>query len=208
MPPFRKQHARGRCSPLRHVPPLVTSLGALSALGDVPTPLAPRLPPLEALALGSSCLGCWPRCSVVGPSQALLGSRFCGSLPPQEAFRNPPAHHGSSLESPFQFSSVQSLSRVRLFVTPGIAACQASLSITNSRSLLKLRPIELVMPSSRAPLLHSLFQAVWRRRSEVYPEAVTAWATARPCPSPAVCLWAGESLSVWKKLLIGISKLN
>ena len=35
------------------------------------------------------------------------------------------------------FSSVQSLSRVRLFVTPWIAACQASLSITNSRSLLK-----------------------------------------------------------------------
>ena len=37
-----------------------------------------------------------------------------------------------------QFSSVQSLSRVRLFATPWIAARQASLSITNSRSLLKL----------------------------------------------------------------------
>ena len=48
----------------------------------------------------------------------------------------------------YQFSSVQSLSRVRLFVTPWIAACQASLSITNSRSLLKLMSIELVMPSS------------------------------------------------------------
>ena len=48
----------------------------------------------------------------------------------------------------FQFSSVQSLSRVRLFVTPWIAARQASLSITNSRSLLKLMSIELVMPSS------------------------------------------------------------
>ena len=46
------------------------------------------------------------------------------------------------------FSSVQSLSRVRLFATPRIAARQASLSITNSRSLLKLMPIELVMPSS------------------------------------------------------------
>ena len=44
--------------------------------------------------------------------------------------------------------SVPSLSRVRLFVTPWIAACQASLSITNSRSSLKLMPIELVMPSS------------------------------------------------------------
>ena len=45
-------------------------------------------------------------------------------------------------------SSVQSLSRVRLFETPWIAAHQAPLSITNSRSLLKLMPIELVMPSS------------------------------------------------------------
>ena len=47
-----------------------------------------------------------------------------------------------------QFSSVQSLSRVRLFVTPWIAACQASLSITNSRSLFRLTSIESVMPSS------------------------------------------------------------
>ena len=48
----------------------------------------------------------------------------------------------------YLFSSVQSLSRVRLFATPWIAACQASLSITNSWSLLKLMPIEAVMPSS------------------------------------------------------------
>ena len=47
-----------------------------------------------------------------------------------------------------QFSSVQSLSRVRLFVTPWITARQASLSITNSRSLLILMSIESVMPSS------------------------------------------------------------
>ena len=45
-------------------------------------------------------------------------------------------------------SSVQSLSRVRLFVTPWIAARQASLSITNSRSSFKLMSIESVMPSS------------------------------------------------------------
>ena len=44
------------------------------------------------------------------------------------------------------FSSVQSLSCVRLFVTPWIAARQASLSITNSQSLLKLMSIESVMP--------------------------------------------------------------
>ena len=47
-----------------------------------------------------------------------------------------------------QLSSVQSLSRVRLFTTPWIAACQASLFITNSWSLLKLMSIESVMPSS------------------------------------------------------------
>ena len=50
-----------------------------------------------------------------------------------------------------QFSSVQLLSRVRLFATPLIAARQASLSITNSRSLLKLMPIESVMPSITQP---------------------------------------------------------
>ena len=51
-------------------------------------------------------------------------------------------------------SSVQSLGRVGLFVTPWIAALQAYLSITNSRSLLKLMPIELVMPSSHLILCH------------------------------------------------------
>ena len=45
-------------------------------------------------------------------------------------------------------SSVQSLSRVQLFMTPWTAACQASLSITNSRSLPKLMSIEPVMPSN------------------------------------------------------------
>ena len=45
-------------------------------------------------------------------------------------------------------SSVQSLSRVQLFATPQITARQASLSITNSRSSLKLMSIELMMPSS------------------------------------------------------------
>ena len=49
--------------------------------------------------------------------------------------------------SSVQFSSVQSLSSVRIFATPWTAAHQASLSITNSQSLLKLISIELVMPS-------------------------------------------------------------
>ena len=47
-----------------------------------------------------------------------------------------------------QLSSVQLLSRVRLFATPWTAAPQASLSITNSQSLLKLMSIKLVMPSN------------------------------------------------------------
>ena len=53
-------------------------------------------------------------------------------------------------------ASVQSLSHVRLFATPWITACQASLSITNSQSSLKLMSIESVMPSSRLILCRPL----------------------------------------------------
>ena len=60
---------------------------------------------------------------------------------------------GSSLTA---FSSVQSLSRVRLFATPWIGARQASLSITNSCSSLRLTSIESVMPSSHLILCHPL----------------------------------------------------
>ena len=55
-----------------------------------------------------------------------------------------------------QFSSVQSLSRVRPFATPGIAAFQASLSITNPWSSLRFMSIEWVMPSSHHILCHPL----------------------------------------------------
>ena len=55
-----------------------------------------------------------------------------------------------------QFSSVQSLSRVWLFATPWTGARQASLSITNSRSLPKLMSIELLMPSNHNILCHPL----------------------------------------------------
>ena len=55
-----------------------------------------------------------------------------------------------------QFSSVQSLSRVWLFATPWIAARQASLSITNSRSSLRLTSTESVMPSSHLTLCRPL----------------------------------------------------
>ena len=57
---------------------------------------------------------------------------------------------------PHQFSSVQLLSHVVLFATPWTAARQASLSITNSRSLLKLMSIEPVMPSNHLTLCRPL----------------------------------------------------
>ena len=64
-----------------------------------------------------------------------------------------------------QFSSVQLLSRVWLFATPWTAACQASLSITNSQSLLKLMSIKSVMPFNHfilcCPLLlPSIFSSI------------------------------------------------
>ena len=58
--------------------------------------------------------------------------------------------------TPLTFSSVQSLSRVRLFATPWITAHQASLSITSSRSSPKLMSIESVMLSSHLILYHPL----------------------------------------------------
>ena len=58
--------------------------------------------------------------------------------------------------SSYQFSSVQSLSRVQLFANPQAAARQASLSITNSQSLFKLMSIESVMPSNHLILCHPL----------------------------------------------------
>ena len=78
------------------------------------------------------------------------------------------------MEYSIQFS--QSLSRVRLFATPWIAARQASLSITNSRSPLKLMSIESVMPSShlilcrcRPPwiLLSHKTECIWVSSNEV-----------------------------------------
>ena len=68
------------------------------------------------------------------------------------------SHKGnsSSPHSVLQFRSAQSLRRVRLFATPWTAANQASLSITSSRSLLKLMSIESVMPSNHLFLCRPL----------------------------------------------------
>ena len=61
-----------------------------------------------------------------------------------------------SVDSETGFSSIQSLSCVQLFASPWIAACQASLSTTNSWSLLKLMSIESVMPSNHLILCRPL----------------------------------------------------
>ena len=65
-------------------------------------------------------------------------------------------HWDSNCSLTVQFSSVQSLSHVQLFVTPWITARQASLSITNSRSPLRLTSIESVMPSRHLLLCRPL----------------------------------------------------
>ena len=69
---------------------------------------------------------------------------------PVPDFPHPTPHHQ------LEVSSIQSLTHVQLFVNPWNVACQASLSITNSQSLLKLMSIELVMPSNHLILCHPL----------------------------------------------------
>ena len=89
-----------------------------------------------------SLLGLWSCWGHVRWTVGLWGLRLGIGLWQKEIEHNP------------LISSVQSLSRVRLFVTPWIAARQASLSISNSRSSLKLTSIESVMPSSNLILCH------------------------------------------------------
>ena len=68
----------------------------------------------------------------------------------------PPPSRWPQVASSFQLSSAQALTRVRLFETPWTAACQAPLSITNFRSLLKLMTIASVMPSNHLILCRPL----------------------------------------------------
>ena len=67
-----------------------------------------------------------------------------------------PSYYTAYAQEIVQFSSVQSLSHVWLFVTPWTAPRQVSLPITNSRSLLQLMSIESVMPSNHLILCHPL----------------------------------------------------
>ena len=83
-----------------------------------------------------------------------------------------------------QFSSVQSLSRVRLVATPWITACQASLSITNSRTSLRLTSIESVMPSSHLILGRPLL---------LLPPTLPA---SESFPMSQLFTWGGQSTGV------------
>ena len=82
------------------------------------------------------------------------------------------------------FSSVQSLGRVRLFATTWIAARQASLSNTNSRSSLRLMSIKSVMPSSHLILCRPLF---------LLPQSLTA---SESFPMSQLFAWGGQSTGV------------
>ena len=83
-----------------------------------------------------------------------------------------------------QLSSVQSLSHVRLFAAPWVAARQASLSITNSRSPLRLMSIESVMPSSHLILCRPLL---------LLPQSLPA---SESFPMSQLFAWGGQSIGV------------
>ena len=101
-----------------------------------------------------------------------------GDLPnPGMEPRSPALQTDSLLSEPpgkpsFTISSVQSLSHVRLFATPWTAACQASLSINNYQSLLKLMSIESVMPSNHL---------------------ILCWLLLLPSIFPSIRVFSGES---------------
>ena len=82
------------------------------------------------------------------------------------------------------FSSAQSLSRVWLFANPWIAARQASLSITNSRSLLKFMPIDLTMPSNHLILCRPFSSC---------PQSLPA---SGSFPMSQLFTWGGQSIGV------------
>jgi len=96
-----------------------------------------------------------------------------------------------------QFGPVQSLSRVRLFATPWTAAGQASLSITNSQSLLKLTSIKSVMPSNHLILCHPLLlmPSSGTQIKDIHaPSLILSVASAASCP-PDTCVFNLSAVS-------------
>ena len=113
-----------------------------------------------------------------------------------------------------QFSSVQSLSRVRLFATPWIAACQASLSITNSRSSLNLTSIESMMPSSHLILCHSLHPSwKWKKWSRSVmsdssqPHGLQPTRLLHPRDFPGKCTKEGWAPKNWCLQIVVLEKI-
>ena len=92
----------------------------------------------------------WAWVLLLNPTSSALNPLPSSSINPIVCDTDKPSvtSHCAPIHIHLKFSSVQLLSCVRLFATPWIAARQTSLSIKNSQSLLKLMPIELVMPSS------------------------------------------------------------
>ena len=129
---------------------------------------------LEWVAMPSSRGSSWPR------DQNCVSIKECILLGFVYFFLHTQTH----INIYIQFSSVQSLSHVRLFVAPWIAAHQASLSITNSRSSLKLMSIELVMPSSHLILCHPFSSC---------PQSLPA---AESFPMSQLFAWGGQSTGV------------
>ena len=98
--------------------------------------------------------------SGIKPTSPTLASRFLtNELPGKPSCKQRQLEIPSSPGFKSTFSSVQSLSRVRLCVTPGTAARQASLSITNSWSVLKVMSTESVMPSNHLILCYPRFSS-------------------------------------------------
>ena len=126
-------------------------------------------------------------------------------------------------------SSVQSLSHVRLFATPWIAARQASLSISNSWSSLKLMPIESVMPSSHLILCHPLlllppirpsirvfsnestlcmrWPKYWRFSFSVSPSNEHPNPYQQLCPLTIAIKWKSLSSTVYDSMDLSLSEL-
>ena len=110
------------------------------------------------LCCPADCWLWWGSCSPPFPTRNAGSLQKCSCPHPFQRGRNSmnPVHPCCQAPPPPQFSSVQSLSHFQLFVTLWTAACQASLSITNSQSPPKLMSIKSVMPSNHLILCHPL----------------------------------------------------
>lgn len=99
---YMKTTRPGKMQPFEACPASPDQRGCQDSPGRCPYPTVPRAPISQGPAPWSVVLWMLGKTLCVDvPSHALLGSRFCYYPPPQEAFPDPPAHHGPSLASPF-----------------------------------------------------------------------------------------------------------